>query len=181
MAPLDRPSTVCWPRWPISSSMCTGGLLESSAAGVSHPGRTPLRGASAELELLQRLDGLALDLVGPDDDLRRVNVALGVELDVLRHTLLVVRLHERQDVRPGLLASLEGVQVDRRAVEALSAVGARRDAELLLVVGGEGAAGLVGREARAGDDRALGATGGTLRERGVVQTVRADELGLDTG
>src|SRR3712207_4897765 len=54
-----------------------------------------------------------LDLVRPDDHTGAVDVTGLVELDVLRHALLVVGVHPRQQVGPGLLAGLVAVNQDR--------------------------------------------------------------------
>src|SRR5690242_20997967 len=123
-APLASPSTVCCPRWVIRS--CTTAPKQDAECGRKEPsGRTPKWSSSALRDLLVSNDLATGDLVGPDDRDRGVHVALGVELDVLGHAVLVVRVNGVKDVllrgRPGI----EGVQEEVRRVVALTRGGAR--------------------------------------------------------
>ena len=103
-----------------------------------------------------RHDLAAGDLEGPDLDLRRVELAALDELVGRRDALAAVALHELQQTLAGGLARLDAGEQDVRGVVGGVAVGARVGAVEGLELLGEGAAGLGGRLARAGEDGALG-------------------------
>src|SRR5689334_23317417 len=116
MAPLASPSTVCCPRLLIKS--CTA-APNTTGCGRKHASGRTLLPSSALGDLLVGHDLAALYDERPDNNHGRVDIALAVELDVLRRAILVVRVHEVEDVFAGGLTRLERVEEDVRGVPAL--------------------------------------------------------------
>src|SRR5262249_14549877 len=98
---------VCWPRLWIKSFTTAPGIWVCGRKPAS--GRT-LLSSSALRNFLVCHDLAVLDRVGPNDRDGLVEVAVGIELDVLGRAVLVVRRHVVEDVLARGLPGLEGVE-----------------------------------------------------------------------